>query len=149
MSAAAAPFGSGASGASDSGPSGASGSVAPDASAALGAPAALDGALWETVDGLVRWLDRESPLPPEQERLLRILKLSEEAGEVAQAVIGAVGQNPRKGHSHTWDDVHSELCDVIVTAMVALRTLTPDAQRVFEGNLARVAGRVPGPSAPA
>ncbi|MEW1658953.1 MazG-like family protein [Streptomyces sp. NPDC093707] len=94
------------------------------------------------------WLDRESVLPAEQERLLRFLKLSEEAGEVAQAVIGATGQNPRKGHSHTWDDVQAELCDVIVTAMVALRTLTPDAQRVFEGHLRRVAGRVPG-AAPA
>ncbi|UQA94605.1 MazG-like family protein [Streptomyces halobius] len=99
-------------------------------------------ALWNTVEGLVRWLDRESALPPEQERLLRILKLSEEAGEVAQAVIGATGQNPRKGHSHTWDDVHSELCDVILTAMVALATLTPDARQVFAGHVERVAGRV-------
>ncbi|UKY51083.1 MazG-like family protein [Streptomyces inhibens] len=102
-------------------------------------------ALWGAVEDLVRWLDRESVLPPEQERLLRILKLSEEAGEVAQAVIGATGQNPRKGHSHTWDDVHSELCDVILTAMVALRTLTPEARGVFEGHLRRVAERVPSP----
>src|SRR4051812_10646239 len=102
-------------------------------------------AVWETVDHLVRWLDGESALPPEQERLLRILKLSEEAGEVAQAVIGATGQNPRKGHSHTWDDVHSELCDVILTAMVALRTLTPTARQVFEEHLGRVAERVPAP----
>ncbi|MFJ6607857.1 MazG-like family protein [Streptomyces lydicus] len=100
-------------------------------------------AVWHTVDDLVRWLDRESALPVEQERLLRILKLSEEAGEVAQAVIGATGQNPRKGRTHSWDDVHSELCDVIVTAMVALRTLTPEARRVFEGHLERVAERVP------
>ncbi|MFI7094613.1 MazG-like family protein [Streptomyces lydicus] len=100
-------------------------------------------AVWHTVDDLVRWLDRESTLPVEQERLLRILKLSEEAGEVAQAVIGATGQNPRKGRTHSWDDVHSELCDVIVTAMVALRTLTPEARRVFEGHLERVAERVP------
>ncbi|MFK0292095.1 MazG-like family protein [Streptomyces sp. NPDC090442] len=110
-----------------------------------------DAAPWDTVDGLVRWLDRESVLPAEQERLLRFLKLSEEAGEVAQAVIGATGQNPRKGHSHTWDDVQAELCDVIVTAMVALRTLTPEARRVFEAHLRRIAGQVPdggaGPSA--
>ncbi|MEV0368666.1 MazG-like family protein [Streptomyces sp. NPDC050636] len=101
--------------------------------------------LWNTVEELARRLDRESTLPPEQERLLRILKVSEEAGEVAQAVIGATGQNPRKGHSHTWDDVHSELCDVIITAMVALTTLTPDAQRIFAGHLERVAERVPAP----
>ncbi len=108
-------------------------------------PADSPSAVWETVDHLVRWLDGESTLPPEQVRLLRILKLSEEAGEVAQAVIGATGQNPRKGHSHTWDDVQSELCDVILTAMVALRTLTPEARQVFEGNMGRVAGRVPRP----
>ncbi|MCF3176163.1 MazG-like family protein [Streptomyces sioyaensis] len=99
-------------------------------------------AVWEAVDGIVHWLDRESTLPPEQERLLRLLKLSEEAGEVAQAVIGATGQNPRKGHSHTWDDVHGELCDVILTAMVALRTLTPDARGVFGAHLRRVAARL-------
>ncbi|KUL33652.1 hypothetical protein ADL22_32515 [Streptomyces sp. NRRL F-4489] len=91
-----------------------------------------------------QWLDRESALPAEQERLLRFLKLAEEAGEVAQAVIGATGQNPRKGRSHTWDDVQAELCDVIVTAMVALRTLTPEARQVFEGHLRRIADRVPG-----
>nr|WP_275464083.1 MazG-like family protein [Streptomyces noursei] len=104
-----------------------------------------DAAPWHTVEALVGWLDRESALPKEQERLLRVLKLSEEVGEAAQAVIGATGQNPRKGHSHTWDDVHAELCDVIVTAMVALRTLTPEARQVFEGHLRRIAERVPGP----
>jgi NTP pyrophosphatase (non-canonical NTP hydrolase) len=77
-------------------------------------------AAWDTVDRLTAWLNRESRLSPEQERLLRVLKLSEEVGEAAQAVIGAMGQNPRKGDSHTWEDVQSELCDVIVTAMVAL-----------------------------
>ncbi|WP_102926933.1 MazG-like family protein [Streptomyces noursei] len=100
-----------------------------------------DATPWDTIAALVGWLDRESALPAEQERLLRILKLSEEAGEVAQAVIGAVGQNPRKGHSHSWEDVHAELCDVIVTAMVALRTLTPEARQVFDGHLRRIAGR--------
>ncbi|WP_460112779.1 MazG-like family protein [Streptomyces platensis] len=121
----------------------ADGPYAPPVDASYAPPADAPSAVWETVDHLVRWLDGESALPPEQERLLRILKLSEEAGEVAQAVIGATGQNPRKGHSHTWDDVHSELCDVILTAMVALRTLTPEARQVFERHLARVAGRVP------
>ncbi|MFE3646912.1 MULTISPECIES: MazG-like family protein [unclassified Streptomyces] len=108
------------------------------------AAAPMDAAPWDTIDALVGWLDRESVLPEEQERLLRVLKLSEEVGEAAQAVIGATGQNPRKGHSHTWDDVHAELCDVIVTAMVALRTLTPEARQVFEGHLRRIAGRGPG-----
>ncbi len=60
-----------------------------------------------------------------------MLKLSEEVGEVSEAVIGATGQNPRKGITHTWDDVEAELCDVVITALVALGTLTPQAREVF------------------
>lgn len=93
---------------------------------------------WQTVERLHAWLAAHSVLPAEQERLVRLLKLSEETGEVAAAVVGVTGQNPRKGVTHTWDDVQAELCDVIVTAMVALRTLTPDAERVFAGHLRRV-----------
>ncbi|MFF3242366.1 MazG-like family protein [Streptomyces sp. NPDC002870] len=97
--------------------------------------------IWNTVGRLHAWLDAESELPPQQETLLRMLKLSEEVGEVAQAIIGATGQNPRKGSTHSWQDVESELCDVIITAMVALRTLTPDAPEVFGTHLRRVAER--------
>jgi NTP pyrophosphatase (non-canonical NTP hydrolase) len=96
---------------------------------------------WGTIEEIVRWLDDSSTLAPETEKLLRIMKLTEEAGEVTQAVIGTLGQNPRKGVTHTWEDVQAELCDVIFTAMVALTTLTPDARETFNGNLARVAGR--------
>ena len=42
-----------------------------------------------------------------------------------------MGQNPRKGVTHSWDDVQAELCDVIFTAMVALTTLNPDAREVL------------------
>jgi hypothetical protein len=52
-----------------------------------------------------------------------------------------MGQNPRKGVTHTWQYVEAELCDVVFTAMVALTTLTSDARRVFDTHLARVAGR--------
>ncbi|MGW0605525.1 MazG-like family protein [Streptomyces sp. NPDC002640] len=86
---------------------------------------------WASVDALWAWLDRSSTGPREQELLLRMLKLSEEVGEVAQAVIGALGHNPRKGVTHDWSDVRAELCDVALTALVALRTLTPDAREVF------------------
>ncbi|MDX3529641.1 MazG-like family protein [Streptomyces sp. ID05-39B] len=97
--------------------------------------------LWETVDALCAWLDAGQPVGGREGLLLRMLKLSEEVGEVAQAVIGATGQNPRKGTSHSWEDVQSELCDVVITALVALRTLTPQAREVFAAHLARVAGR--------
>ncbi|MFD6348030.1 MazG-like family protein [Streptomyces roseolus] len=96
---------------------------------------------WTTVTRLHDWLTAHQSLPPGQEILLRVLKLSEEVGEAAQAVIGATGQNPRKGTSHSWEDVEAELCDVVITAMVALRTLTPDASEVFARHLRRVAAR--------
>ncbi|MFF6999786.1 hypothetical protein ACFY93_33310 [Streptomyces sp. NPDC008313] len=42
---------------------------------------------------------------------------------------------------NSWDDVRSELCDVALTALVALRSLTPDAREFFEAHLAGVTGR--------
>lgn len=55
--------------------------------------------------------------------------------------MGAAGANPRKGRSHTWEDVQYELCDVILSSMVALATLTPDAAQVFQARLDAVAER--------
>jgi NTP pyrophosphatase (non-canonical NTP hydrolase) len=101
----------------------------------------MDDTAWGTVSQLVEWIDNASTLPPETEKLLRLMKLSEEVGEVTQAVIGVTGQNPRKGVTHTWQDVQSELCDVILTAMVALTTITPDARKVFAERLDHVANR--------
>lgn len=101
----------------------------------------MDDATWDTVGRLVEWLDRSSTLPPDTEKLLRLMKLSEEVGEVAQAVIGVTGQNPRKGVTHTWDDVNAELCDVILTALVALTTIAPDARQVFAERVRQVAAR--------
>jgi NTP pyrophosphatase (non-canonical NTP hydrolase) len=97
--------------------------------------------LWESIALLHTWLDANRRHDSQEGLLLRMLKLSEEVGEVAQAVIGATGQNPRKGTTHTWDDVRSELCDVVITALVALRTLTPDAREVFTAHLAAVTER--------
>ncbi|MBZ3903345.1 MULTISPECIES: MazG-like family protein [Streptomyces] len=97
--------------------------------------------LWQSVSLLHAWLEADQPHGGQQGVLLRMLKLQEEVGEVAQAVIGVTGQNPRKGVTHTWEDVQSELCDVVVTALVALRTLTPDARAVFAEHLAGVTAR--------
>jgi NTP pyrophosphatase (non-canonical NTP hydrolase) len=97
--------------------------------------------LWSTIDTLTQWLDTNRPVEGREGVLLRILKLTEEVGEVSEAVIGATGQNPRKGVTHTWEDVEAELCDVVITALVALRTLTPEAREVFGGHLKRVRER--------
>jgi NTP pyrophosphatase (non-canonical NTP hydrolase) len=98
--------------------------------------------LWGSIDELWVWLESNRPAGDDaQSLLMRMLKLSEEVGEVAQAVIGATGRNPRKGVTHTWEDVEAELCDVVITALVALRTLTPDTREVFTRHLARVTER--------
>lgn len=78
----------------------------------------------EGIHLLVKWLDNANDRHSDHEVSMRLLKVTEEAGEVAQAYIGYVGQNPRKGITHRADDVASELCDVIVTAMVALRSFS-------------------------
>ncbi|MQY32896.1 hypothetical protein SRB17_08550 [Streptomyces sp. RB17] len=106
-------------------------------------------ALWPTIDALWSRLEATRKHAGQEGVLLRVLKLSEEVGEVAEAVIGATGQNPRKGVTHTWEDVQAELCDVVITALVALRTLTPEAREVFEGHLARVSARPLRPGNPA
>ncbi|MEU5425171.1 MazG-like family protein [Streptomyces olivoreticuli] len=101
----------------------------------------MDQTPWDTVSRLVDWLDSESQLPPDMVRILRVLKISEENGEAAEAVHGVMGSNPRKGTSHTWEDVQREVCDVILTGMVALKTLSPDAEKVFNEHLSSVADR--------
>ncbi|MFD5946715.1 MazG-like family protein [Streptomyces collinus] len=97
--------------------------------------------LWSRIDALYAWLDANRPVEGREGLLLRILKLSEEVGEVSQAVIGVTGQNPRKGVTHTWEDVEAELCDVVITALLALRTLTPEAREVLARHLERVTRR--------
>jgi NTP pyrophosphatase (non-canonical NTP hydrolase) len=96
---------------------------------------------WKAIDLLKEWLDEKDNATPEQARLLRLLKIQEEVGEVAQAAMGATAANPRKGPSHTWEDVQHELCDVILSSMVALVTLTPDAEKVFQERLDVIAER--------
>ena len=88
---------------------------------------------WERVGVLRRWID-ENATATEDPRVLRILKISEELGEVSEAVHAATGANPRKPMGQ-WDAVHRELADVIVTAMVALVTCTPYASDVLDRRL--------------
>ncbi|MFJ5884021.1 MazG-like family protein [Kitasatospora cineracea] len=98
---------------------------------------------WKQVESLVGWLDEAVPegMSRGEVHLLRILKITEEAGEVAEAVTGAMGGNPRKGRSHTWEDVQKELADVVVTAMVALHTLSGDGETVLNERLRHLVAR--------
>jgi NTP pyrophosphatase (non-canonical NTP hydrolase) len=95
---------------------------------------------WSTIRSLVDWLDTENGRS-DHELAMRTLKVTEEAGEVAAAYLGVHGQNPRKGNSHAWSDVTGELCDVIVTAAVALATITNRPQDVLDEKLAKIAAR--------
>lgn len=101
----------------------------------------LSNETWATIERLKEWLDAKDNATPQQAQLLRLLKIQEEVGEVAQAAMGAADANPRKGRSHTWQDVQHELCDVILSSMVALATLTPDAPKIFQERLDAVAER--------
>jgi NTP pyrophosphatase (non-canonical NTP hydrolase) len=58
---------------------------------------------------------------------VRLLKLTEEVGEVAEAFIGMHGMNRRKGVCWTQDDLLAELSDVIITAAVAMTGITGNA----------------------
>ncbi|MER5546472.1 MazG-like family protein [Streptomyces sp. NPDC001233] len=100
--------------------------------------------MWDQIAGIVAWIDEQSPTDEKTALLMRTMKITEEVGEVNQAVIGALAYNPRKGASHTMDDVKKELCDVILTAAVALRTIDKDAEQTFAQNLTRVAERSKG-----
>lgn len=78
--------------------------------------------LWSYIRLFTAWLDAKNGRS-DHEVTLRLAKLIEEAGEVVQAHLGMLGQNPRKGVTHTVDDVAEELCDVVTTALTALCSL--------------------------
>ncbi|WP_070015576.1 MazG-like family protein [Streptomyces nanshensis] len=101
---------------------------------------------WAAIGRLVEWLDSANG-QGEQETAMRLMKLAEESGEVMEAYIGARGQNPRKGRTHTQADVAEELCDVILTAAVALHRFTDEPARVLDERIRTVARRsLPSPS---
>lgn len=75
---------------------------------------------------------------------VRLLKLTEEVGEVADAFLGVHGLNKRKGVCRTRDDLLAELADVIITAAVAMSGVTgnvDEARGHLERRLAAVTER--------
>lgn len=97
--------------------------------------------------GLSSWIDAgQGDRDAEAVTWGRLAKVSEECGEVVAAYIGATGQNPRKGRTHTLGDVQDELLDVAVTALAAIAHLhgnqpPVDLMRLLEDKAARVAWR--------
>jgi NTP pyrophosphatase (non-canonical NTP hydrolase) len=78
--------------------------------------------VWDQVERLYNY---HGDVPVEA----RLLKLTEEVGEVAEAYIGLQGMNKRKGICRTEEDLLDELADVIITAAVAMSGVTGDAKR--------------------
>lgn len=80
----------------------------------------------EHARALSLWVD-DSPMnegrSPEEMIWQRCAKVAEESGEVVAALIGATGSNPRKGLTHTRDDVEKELLDVVACALGAVEHL--------------------------
>jgi NTP pyrophosphatase (non-canonical NTP hydrolase) len=76
---------------------------------------------------------------------MRLLKLTEEVGEAAEAFIGMRGINVRKGVCRSREDLLDELADVIITAAVAMSGITDgntdEARNHFERRLETVARR--------
>ncbi|RKN37843.1 MazG-like family protein [Micromonospora endolithica] len=105
----------------------------------------MNESIWDAARAARAWLDAANGTG-QAELTCRILKLTEEAGEVAGAWIGLVGQNPRKGVTHTHEDVAAELADVAFTALVAVESLGLDARTVLEACAAKVRTRLDPPA---
>ncbi len=97
--------------------------------------------VWSVVENSVIWLNAHHE-PDNTEIAMRLLKVAEEAGEVAQAWIGTTGQNPRKGITHTRHDVAAELADVIFAALVAVSSLGFDSRTVLIGKADTLTARL-------
>ena len=94
---------------------------------------------------LVEWVDsrldakvsdsyKDEPLAQDW---ARVAKITEEAGEAIDALIGITGQNPRKNFYGTQEHLFDELCDVALTGLYALQHFTKDGTKTVGWLLAR------------
>ncbi|RAO31651.1 hypothetical protein ONO23_03411 [Micromonospora noduli] len=103
----------------------------------------MDESIWAAARASRGWLDAANGTG-QTELTCRILKLTEEVGEASAAWIGLLGQNPRKGVTHTREDVAAELADVAFTALVAIESLGLDAQTALDACAEKVRSRLTG-----
>ncbi|MGR6319166.1 MazG-like family protein [Micromonospora soli] len=101
----------------------------------------MDELIWDAARAARGWLDAANGTG-DTELTCRILKLTEESGEAAAAWIGVLGQNPRKGVTHTREQVAAELADVVFTALVAIESLGLDARTAVSACAAKVQARL-------
>jgi hypothetical protein len=102
----------------------------------------VDRSLWEITGDIWCAIEGFQDSRGRDNSAMRIVKLAEEVGEVSQAFIGYKGMNKRKGFTHTSQDVAKELCDVLVTAMVALEDYVNDPPEFFGKFLLELEQRV-------
>lgn len=102
----------------------------------------MDDMIWDAARRWQRFLDDRNGTGP-LEIACRIMKVTEEAGEVNQAWIGLLGQNPRKGVTHTTEDVVGELADVAFAALVAIASLGADPRTAVQDVVTKANGYLP------
>lgn len=105
--------------------------------------------LFADIADITAWLDDSNPANPHEDSM-RVLKLVEEAGEAAAAYIGMVGQNPRKGITHTREQFLAELADVALAALCAIQHFTRDTEttrRALDAKAAAIIARANIPAA--
>ncbi len=101
-----------------------------------------------------RQLDRRvnatiAALPPIVRLAVQGLKVTEEVGELADAINGTLGENPRKGMTHTVDDVIAEAIDVTLSALVLVEMAAPGrSRRIIADRLLYLAERARQSGAP-
>ncbi|MFI6757732.1 hypothetical protein ACIBF5_01120 [Micromonospora sp. NPDC050417] len=101
----------------------------------------MNESIWAAVRACRDVLDEANGSDP-QELTCRVLKVAEEAGEAAGAWIGVLGQNPRKGVTHTRAEVAGELADVALAALIAIESLGFDAREVLDNCAGKVGARL-------
>jgi NTP pyrophosphatase (non-canonical NTP hydrolase) len=74
-------------------------------------------------------------------QMMRVTKLAEEVGEVAEALIAYQNVNPRKP-AGPLAAVIKELCDVALTAKVSIENFGFDAEAELEGRERAILGRL-------
>ncbi|MGW3763090.1 hypothetical protein [Streptomyces sp. NPDC005131] len=91
-------------------------------------PAAAAGtSVWQQIVSIRRWIDEQSPFEAMDALNTRVMKIGEEYGEICEALLATPADD---------SELAKELCDVILTAAVALCTADREAREAFEGSLA-------------
>lgn len=89
----------------------------------------MNTSIWAVVRRHHAWFTAVQVDPSFFTPVLFVAKLSEEVGEYAQAQAGGV--NPKSGVAFSDEDAAHELCDVIITALMGLRSVVKDSEACY------------------